>query len=50
MLGIIVGTMVVSLNQFFVVTTPFELICFVPAMFVLFGIIKYILGFNLEVF
>ncbi len=37
MLGIIVGTLVVSLNQFFVVTTPFEIICFLPAMLVLFG-------------
>lgn len=63
MLGIIVGTMVVSLNQFFVVTTPFEIICFLPAMLVLFGenhsylmihpgsiLIKMIMGENIGIF
>lgn len=38
MLGIIVGTMVTSLNQFFVVTIPFEIVCFSPALLILVGV------------
>ena len=46
LLGLIVAAKVTSLNQFLIATVPFEIVCFIPALFYIFGYHKTIMLFH----